>query len=807
MRSSGTSSCAPFGLALALALASGCTKGGATDSAGTSATSLAASANAPSAKGARASDAPRDATVIDFLSNDGECSFGHRGVLLDLGDTTMRSHISGTKLVAPNVDVREHEGASWVGVRSRSLEVSFVSTAELKSDAGIVIEARVRGGLARSASVYLNGKPIGQMPLTKGEVSIVAVRAPGVVNRGANEVMLRFNGGAKASHDQLAEIDWIRVGPNDGDAPYAAPTRLDAVTTVSISGSARRAVSLRAPGFARCTAFIPNGSVLEGFIGVTGGEAEAEVRVLVDRSEPRPVGTFRLGGPEAPAGWRPISLPLGEVGTIASVELVAKSSSKGARVAFAEARVVAPPPPNDPNAKAEPPAPPARGVIMVVMGSMSRRLLGLYGGSVQMPELAALAGGGVVFDAHRATSSYASGAVGSMLTGLSPREHGASDADAALAPSVFTVAEAARQAGVVTAMFTANPTTTEPYGFARGWETFTPRLPSEDSPAITVFEDVARWLDAHKTERFFVLVHARGGHPPWDVTSEELKELPPTGYAGSMEPKHAGEALAKARKVGGGRLFADPDRERAFALHGKALSAHDAALGSLVGHVRTLGREKDTVWIVTGDIGIDAAAHVPFLEEESLEEGALAVPLVLNAPQKGLRSRVGAATSGVDVAPTILEALGLPPPPHLRGESLFGLAAQRASKPTVERPLIAATTTRYTARWGAFAVVGVRDREVKVCNLALDPDCVSDVRPSHPLAAEALRSMAWNELVGRAPRTPVKTVVRPGETTDAKEEGSKRAKEPEVAPSRPAPAGPSVVADGPTSAALRAWGR
>ena len=70
-----------------------------------------------------------------------------------------------------------------------------------------------------------------------------------------------------------------------------------------------------------------------------------------------------------------------------------------------------------------------------------------------MPELAGLANGGTVFEAHRATSSYASGALGSMITGLTPREHGASDGDAALGAEVFTVAEAARQAGVMTAMF------------------------------------------------------------------------------------------------------------------------------------------------------------------------------------------------------------------------------------------------------------------------------------------------------------------------------------------------------------------
>lgn len=723
---------------------------------------------------------PRDRAVIDFLAaapgplgGTDDCVFGHRGYLLDLGDPSMRSHLAGSRLASPDLDVREHEGASWVNVRARSLELSFVADAE--TDPGIVIMARARGGAAKSASVYLNGKPVGQLTFSRNETAVLTAHAPTTsILKGANELVLRFNGGAKAAKDVLAEIDWIRVGPNDpeGTAPFAAPTRSDVVTSVTIGGQAKRSASLRAPGFARCSAYVPSGSTLEGFIGASGGEAEAEVRVLVDRAEPRVVGTFHLGGPADPAGWRPIALPLGDVGTLAAVELVAKTSWKGTRVAFAEARVTAPVPP-----PATTPLPKARGVVLVVMGSMSRRLVALGGGNIQLPELAALASGGTVFDAHRATSSYASGAVGSMLTGRSPRAHGAADADAALSSTVFTIAEAARQAGIVTAMFTANPTTTEPYGFARGWETFGPKLPVEDAPATQVFEDASAWIDAHKTERFLVVVHARGGHPPWDVTSEELKELPPTVYNGSLEPKHAGEALAKARK-GPARQFADPDRERAFALYGRALAAHDAALGSLVARVHTVGRDKDTAWIVTSDIGVDAAAHVPFLEEESLEENALAIPLVIRGVEGvKARERVTTATSGVDIAPTILEALGLPPP-ALAGQSLW---ASLSGRPAEERPLIAETTTRFSARWGAFAVLGAKEREVKVCNLSLDPDCATDVRASHALAAEALHSLAWAELVQRAPPRPAGSAL-------------------------PA-AAPPAVADGPTSAALKVWGR
>ena len=752
-------------IALVMTL-SGCTcSRSGSDAPSGEATSMAASAK-PLASNAPPLPKASDATVIDFVGKADGCTFGHRGILLDLGDPSMRARMSGTRLGKPDVEVREHEGASWVSARGRSLELSFVSSTEMKSEAGVTIEARARGGLAKSASVYLNQKPIGSLSFTKGETTITSTRLQAAtIQRGQNELLLRFNGGSKQQHDALAEIDWIRVGPNDGDAPYSAPTRNDALTTVSIGGTPRRSVSLRAPGFARCTAYIPSGAMLEGFIGVTGGEAEAEVRVVVDRSEPRVIGSFHLGGPTDPPGWRPVALPLGDVGTIAALELVAKTSTKGARVAFGEARVVGPATPEPPKAEG---AMKPRGVVVVAMGSTSRRMLSMYGGTVPLPELDALAKDGTVFESHRATSSYASGAMGSMLTGLGPRENGANDPDAALSSTVFTVAEAARQAGIMTAMFTANPTTTAAYGFARGWETFTAKMPAEDATATSVFEEAGHWLEQHKDDRFLVVVHTRGGHPPWDVTPEELKDLPPANYQGGLDPKHAGEVLAKQKKIGSGRL-PDADRERAFALHQRLLATHDLALGAFAAKVKALGRDRDTVWIVTGDIGIDAAAKVPFLEEESLDEGMLAIPLVVRSPNAPARARSDAPTSSIDIAPTILEALALAPPPQLQGRSLF--ATSRA-----DRVLVATSASRFSARWSTFAIVGARERETKVCNLALDAECVSDVRPSHPIAAEALHALAWTDIL---------KVDAPRDDAIA----------------------PRANADGPTSAALHAWGR
>lgn len=723
--------------ALAVIALFACSRG-ADPNAGAPAPVVASSANVTNVEGA----ATRNQTVMDFTTTDG-CAFGHRGVLLDLGDASMTSRMAGTSFITPDVEVKEREGATWASVHDRALELSFVTSTEVRSDAGVIVEARMRGGVAKSVVVSLNGRSIGALSLTKGEAKTVGVRSPNAsIVRGTNELSLRFSGSARAPADYLAEIDWVRVGPYDGDAPYAAPTRADAVATVTIGGIAKRGVSLRAPGFARCTGYLPSGAFLEGDVGVTGGDAEAEVRVVTDRAEPRVVGTFHLGAAiGSTPSWRPLSLPLGDIGTLASIELVAKSSAKGARVVFGEPRIVV-------KSAAEPPKMPAsKGVVLVVLGTIAPRALSLYGGKAETREIAQLASGGIVFEAHRAPTTLANAALASMLTGLSPRAHGMEDLDAALRPDVVTIAQAARQAGVATAMFTANPTTSDAFGFGRAWETFRARLPADDAVATAVFDDAGEWLDKHKDDRFLLVIHARGGHPPWDVSDEDLKQLPPVGYSGALEPKHGGEALARARRAGSARLFGDADRQRAIALHEKTIALHDEAVGRLAAHLKAIGRSADTTWIVTSDVGVDPAAHVPFLEDDAIDDGALAVPLVVRTASAPARSRSSVPTSGVDVARTVLEALGLPPPPEFKGESLWTLAARPGA---AGRPTMAMTKERLSARWGEFVLVGAHDREAKLCNLSLEADCVSDVRPTYPVAAEAMHDLVYRALARKA---------------------------------------------------------
>jgi arylsulfatase A-like enzyme len=347
--------------------------------------------------------------------------------------------------------------------------------------------------------------------------------------------------------------------------------------------------------------------------------------------------------------------------------------------------------------------------------------------------------------------------VASMLTGLPPSMHGLDDADARLPEAPVMVQEACRQGGVTTAMFTANPTTGATFGFGRGWDTFVEHDPLEDVPATRVFDDAAAWIESHKSGRFFVVVHARGGHPPWDASPEELRAMPPESYLGVIEPRRAAEALAKVRAHPA--RFKDDDRVRAWALYDRAIDEHDEGLGRLLGALGNAGREADTAVVITSDVAANEALPVPFVDTDVLDEPLLATPLVIRWPGAGALAsrRVQAPTSPIDLGRTILDALGLAPPAAFQGVDLAALA-QGVVVPS-ERPLVAVRGTRFSVRWGPYVLLGAHERETRVCDLSLDPACIADIRATSPLALEVIQRFAVDAIGVAAPPGPSRTPV------------------------------------------------
>jgi arylsulfatase A-like enzyme len=716
--------------------------------------------------------------LLDVVRDLDACALGHRGVLLDFGDRAARANLHPGSLSPSDDDVVEHEGATWLRTRSRTVSAAFYWP-EVASDspsAGAYAQARIRSVTARGVTIAIDGKVVGTWALTKGDARIVDARAsmPVTLAPGGHELTLRFVRGPHASGEPLAEIDWVHIGTGEEGEPYSAPTRLDAVVEATLGGRSMRALSMRAPGFARCSGFIPSNATLESSLATAGGsDADVEALLLRDRHAPVVLGTAHVSA--AATGWAPWSVPVAGLegrGGLASVELVVVRAGKGTRVLLGEPRIVA----AEPRPVAAPPT--MRGVVLVVLGSTSSKALAPWGGARAVPALAGLAAEGATFVANRASSSLANAVLASMLTGLSPRRHGLDDPDARLPDSPTTVQEACRQGGVATAMFTANPTTGAAFGLARGWDTFVAHDPLESDPATQVFDEAAAWIDAHKGVRFFIVVHARGGHPPWDATPEELKSMPPEGYLGMVEPRRAAEVLTKARKHPA--RFKEDDRVRAWALYDRAIDAHDAALGRVLGALHNAGREQDTTVIVTGDVAA-TEGPVPFSDPDTVDEPLLATPLAVRWPGDAVMAarHVDAPTSPLDIARTVLRALGLEPPVAFGGVDLAAVA-EGALVPA-ERPLVATRAGRFSVRWGPYVLMGVLNREARMCDLSLDPACVADVRATSPLALEAVHRWAVDALASVSPppftRTPaildahaLAALVRWGRPSDERDE-------------------------------------
>jgi arylsulfatase A-like enzyme len=345
--------------------------------------------------------------------------------------------------------------------------------------------------------------------------------------------------------------------------------------------------------------------------------------------------------------------------------------------------------------------------------------------------------GGIVFTNHFGTSSFANGSMASLLTGVGPMQHGVSDGDARLPKSVTTLAEAARQGGIRAGFFTANPTTGPDFGFQREWDTFRWLPPRDDAPATTVFDEAIRFIEEHAQDRWLTVIHTRGAHPPWDVTAEARKALPPENYLGPIDPKHGAEFVVSRSRRSGAKL-SDADQTRLLALENNSILLEDAALGRLLDALATKHLTDNTAILITSDVAPLHGQSVPYAETPPTDAQALLLPLMVRLPKSlGLSQRTDTLTSTVDLAPTILRLLGMDSPPQFEGTALFSPAVH--TQALLGRPALAVGGERFVLRLGPFALFGPSGRDSRLCDMNLEPACVADVSSTHPIALEVLR--------------------------------------------------------------------
>ncbi len=311
------------------------------------------------------------------------------------------------------------------------------------------------------------------------------------------------------------------------------------------------------------------------------------------------------------------------------------------------------------------------------------------------PHLAALTADGAVFERAYAPSSWTLPSHASMFTGTWPSRHGCHDEHRVLDTDAVTVAEQLAAHGYDTALFTGNPFLDEATGLAQGFDHvvsswreshaahhfFTQGmlegLLDRDKGAAASNAALLRWLDTRGERPFFAFVNYLEAHVPYD-------ELPAADRA-----RFTGDAVGAARDAArryltflhrepdGPPPIADVPQLRA--LYDGGIVNVDRHLGGLVDALRARGTLDDTLIVVTSDHGESFGEGGRWEHGLFLSEEVTRVVLVLRWPGRvPAGARRPELVSLVDVAPTVLEAAGLPVAPGIEGRSLFGPLAGTA---------------------------------------------------------------------------------------------------------------------------------
>jgi arylsulfatase A-like enzyme len=217
--------------------------------------------------------------------------------------------------------------------------------------------------------------------------------------------------------------------------------------------------------------------------------------------------------------------------------------------------------------------------------------------------------------------------------------------------------------------------------FGRGYEQYidpgAKRILSMTVPAEDLTARAVPWIREHADEPFFLFMHYWDTHAPYTPPKAYQKLF----YQGNpFDPNN--HSLDNAWHHPISSLLRDvllrrsegivTDAEFVVALYDQEVRHADDGLGEVIGCIDELGLAENTLILVMGDHGESLGEHGIFFEHHGLYDCTLRIPFILR--QTGTLpegTRVPQMFATHDIAPTLLEAAGLPIPSSMDGQSFW----------------------------------------------------------------------------------------------------------------------------------------
>jgi arylsulfatase A-like enzyme len=402
---------------------------------------------------------------------------------------------------------------------------------------------------------------------------------------------------------------------------------------------------------------------------------------------------------------------------------------------------------------------PARHVVLVSFDTARADHFGFYGNRVvATPNLDRLAAESVVLDDFMTVVPTTLASHTTLMTGKHPHSHGVPRNGFVVHEDNVMLAEILRDAGFATAGFAGSFALAGRFRFAQGFEHYdetfdrlalTPGGQNERS-AEAVTRAVLDYLDrAPAAERRMLFVHYFDAHAPYAAPPPYDTLYDPRGREGL--PPHA--AVSRDCSARPGRP-SEADGRTALQ-YASEITYLDHHVGVLLDGLRERGILDDALVVVTSDHGENLWEHAVCFDHgwDVFESTLRAVGLLRLPGAARAGTRNAAPASSVDVLPTVLDVLGLPPPAGIDGAAIDladpGAPGARVRHGQATKPWEAETEPRWRNLTKARCVRQDRFKLVQVpfagremlFDLAADPAEQDDLfrRPTPEVAATANR--------------------------------------------------------------------
>ena len=415
----------------------------------------------------------------------------------------------------------------------------------------------------------------------------------------------------------------------------------------------------------------------------------------------------------------------------------------------------------------------------------------------ETPNLDRLASEGSRFAMHYCNSPVCTPSRQSFFTGQMPSMAGVTRLPTPLSDQKPTIAKQLKAAGYTTGvigkMHFNRPAAPGLHGFdymmterelAQAWaRDVKPRPISDDvrtKPQWRPFRDPARiWLNADKlpfpryeeemkaayqvklasdfleqnrNKPFALWVSFHEPHSPYDFPVEDRKRIPASRFT---PPRVGPEDAWQIPKIF--RDLSAEDKKGIIASYYTSSSYLDRNLGRVLKKLQQLNLENHTLVVYTADHGYDLGHHGRF-EKHCGYDPALRVPLIIRYPGRVRQGVVKDLTEHVDLAPTILDLLGVDPLPVQHGVSLRpyveGRKVEAPRDHVFSQYLENEEAFIRTRKWKFIFCSGKRargdgydidtptpGRYVRLYDLERDPGEFTDVAGKNPKVVEEMEQM------------------------------------------------------------------